>query len=714
MENIIAHGEYPVLIDAETLMHPWITDITDKYIKDDSAITKARLILKESPLSTGYLPVWTGSVNNENRNVSGLYPSHETSILCKSFQNINLDNMVQSETNSIEGQTKHIPMYDGKHISVFSFRESFLNGFKEMYLFFKEKSSLMIKPGGALSYFKNVKLRYVGRQTLLYFLLLNRSKHKKNLKDGKIWGNCFSFLKNNEKLSADSNVNKKIIESEIEIMSYFNIPRFYGYTDKSTLVLPNGNLIPDFFKQTSFEQITKRIENIDKYDIDLQLKVINNSLDNLKQSNNRICGVSDFQKVSSPLPNKNILLSDIFLLSAKKIGDILISNAIVHNSTASWIGNSPVGKSHQSNIDVLPFDLYSGTPGVCLFLSALYKKTSNQSYKNMAIMGLKPIQQQILTGNLDFFKSFGVGIGTGLSSLIYTFCSVSDFLDDICYLDFAELIFEKILSLSRFKAKHMDIMRGLAGAVLGIILLFEKTGKCKYLDAAINLCDLIEENQICDGNKAGGWVHPLHPPHIGFAHGAAGIAYALSRVYNFSQNKKLAVSIKKAIEYENSNYSDIEKNWPDFKSIISGTGKPLYPNQWCYGATGIGLSRLGCKASSKLDIDFDKDIIKAVSTIDKMDFNRLDTLCCGLGGHIDFCIEIEKYKKSLLFDNDYYKKACDISTYIINRAEKFGYFQCNGGNNDINPALFIGISGIGYQLLRVCDRDAFSSILLFQ
>ena len=44
--------------------------------------------------------------------------------------------------------------------------------------------------------------------------------------------------------------------------------------------------------------------------------------------------------------------------------------------------------------------------------------------------------------------------------------------------------------------------------------------------------------------------------------------------------------------YENSVFSDIECNWPDFRDLPNSTG-PSFMTAWCHGAAGIGLARVG-------------------------------------------------------------------------------------------------------------------------
>ena len=80
------------------------------------------------------------------------------------------------------------------------------------------------------------------------------------------------------------------------------------------------------------------------------------------------------------------------------------------------------------------------------------------------------------------------------------------------------------------------------------------------------------------------------------SHGAAGFAYALSSLAEASGREDFADAAAECIAFEDSSYDAARHNWPDLR----GGGAPAWPCQWCHGAPGIGLARLGMQRGGKI------------------------------------------------------------------------------------------------------------------
>ena len=116
----------------------------------------------------------------------------------------------------------------------------------------------------------------------------------------------------------------------------------------------------------------------------------------------------------------------------------------------------------------------------------------------------------------------------------------------------------------------------------------------------------------------------------GFSHGTAGIVYALLRLYEHTRDARLLETAKEAIAYEDTQYSPENRNWVDF----SKPDEPGYKWQWCYGAPGIGLARLGGLAV--LDTEqVDKDIELSLQSTLEFGVQGVDHPCCGNMGRAE-------------------------------------------------------------------------------
>ena len=87
----------------------------------------------------------------------------------------------------------------------------------------------------------------------------------------------------------------------------------------------------------------------------------------------------------------------------------------------------------------------------------------------------------------------------------------------------------------------------------------------------------------------------------------------------------------------------------------------------------------------------------------------LDHLCCGNLGRTDFLLTAGLR----LGRPELTRLARDRAATVLARSEARGGFAWLSGDDSVNPGLFQGIAGIGYQLLRLAEPAAQSSVLLW-
>jgi lantibiotic modifying enzyme len=195
----------------------------------------------------------------------------------------------------------------------------------------------------------------------------------------------------------------------------------------------------------------------------------------------------------------------------------------------------------------------------------------------------------------------------------------------------------------------------------------------------------------------------------GFSHGAAGFAYSLLRLYQVTGQQRFREAAIEAIAYENNTYSHDQANWPDLRTFAHGE-EPKFSNTWCHGATGIGLARLG-----GLEV-LDNPIVRsnmdqAVAAALAVPLTDYDHVCCGNFGRIDFLLEAGRRldRPSLV------KQANLRASQLVRRAESEGRFRLHASVPKAmeNVSFFQGLSGIGYQLLRMIEPQQLPCVLLW-
>src|SRR5206468_11591777 len=92
-----------------------------------------------------------------------------------------------------------------------------------------------------------------------------------------------------------------------------------------------------------------------------------------------------------------------------------------------------------------------------------------------------------------------------------------------------------------------------------------------------------------------GWIRPEMAPVAlaGFAHGVAGIAWALHKLSVATGIHTFAACAASALEYERTLFSDAVENWHDARDSGRPSNGPdtaaKFSTAWCHGAAGIGL-----------------------------------------------------------------------------------------------------------------------------
>jgi lantibiotic modifying enzyme len=192
----------------------------------------------------------------------------------------------------------------------------------------------------------------------------------------------------------------------------------------------------------------------------------------------------------------------------------------------------------------------------------------------------------------------------------------------------------------------------------------------------------------------------------GMSHGAAGIAYALGSVSAATGREEFARVALECIAQENSNYDPERNNWPDLRSPAARAWRC----QWCHGAPGIGLARIAMANRGGTDPKIlEPDIRNALKGVERGWPSRVDTLCCGTLGSVEFLCEAG----SALGRSDLRELASRRLMSVLERASSTGDYRWNAGKRRFNLGLFRGLAGVGYTLLRRVD-DSLPNVLIWE
>lgn len=702
-ENVIANGDQPVLVDLETLMHPWLAYPTPTGSATD-AIFAASELLRDSVLATGYLPGWTVLPGNRVAGVGGLNPEDLYAYKHWKFQDVNTDGMKLVETSETVEVQGHRPTLKGEQLSCAAYRHQIVAGFKAMYYFLLNNRSSLTYPTGPLSTFKGQIVRVVLRPTQLYALVLRRSLENQNLSDGIDWSLNFYLLCRFSKWDEEKDSMPLVQATERYALTRLDIPFFLSYTDVSGIQLTSGRMTTEFFEKPSFEQTVERLQGLNETILNKQIAIIIQAIESTESHVNHMRTQPWKEKTKRKALG---LTSGIAVDIARTFSDILERESVCAGKGVAWTGAVPLPGEQRSYLMVIGDDLYSGVSGIALFLAALEYITGGAGYRDLALVAMAPLCEKLRDreGASRITRTMGIGGGVGLGSVIYTMVRVATFLSENGLLEEAYRT-ALLVTNERIEEDHsLDVMAGAAGAILGLLALYEACQDDFVLRQA-TACGyhlISKQDTGTSGSKA--WKTIGDIPPSGFSHGAAGIAYALLRLYKVTRNQAFLNAALDGIEYERKVFATEVGNWPDFSN---GKDSPSFPCQWCHGAPGIGLARLG--GLDILDDDEIRDeIAVALNTTESFPIGAMDHLCCGNFGRLEMLFTAGH----CLGRGELISLAQYRAIQLLRRAEETHHFFWPSGIDAQNPGFFTGISGVGYQLLRMAHPGVLPSVLLW-
>jgi lantibiotic modifying enzyme len=193
----------------------------------------------------------------------------------------------------------------------------------------------------------------------------------------------------------------------------------------------------------------------------------------------------------------------------------------------------------------------------------------------------------------------------------------------------------------------------------------------------------------------------------GFSHGTAGIAWALSWLAAASGEERFRAAARGALRYERSWFSPERDNWPDLRDSHKNTDKE-YLFAWCHGAPGIGLGRIGMLPHLE-DSEIAAEIQAAVRTTLAGGFGGSQSLCHGDFGNLELVREAGRALGDAALAAESERLAARILTRIEN-----GGLRCGANPKTESLGLMVGLSGIGYGLLRAACPANVPGVLLLE
>ncbi|QRN93727.1 type 2 lantipeptide synthetase LanM family protein [Archangium violaceum] len=693
LENLIAAGEHPVLVDLEALFHQRSSQETG-----DSAHQRAWAALDRSIISVGMLPMLIfGRGGRAGVDMSGL--GGEAGQL--SPQAVPMVEDALHDTMRVvrrQGRTSgssNRPQLQGQPADAAEYTEDIVQGFEETYrLLMRHREEL----GPRLQDFADVEVRHIVRATQRYALLLQESVHPDFLRDGlerdKVLDNLWAEATLWPSL-------RRLVPYEHADLRLGDIPMFTTRPGQRHLWSSTGECIRDYFAHDSLGEVRERLTRLDERDCAWQVSLIRKSMVSLDKGRGAAPVITRTGQRPPPAPASR----EECLAAAISIAEDLAAKAIRGRTDVSWIGMNleDLGRWRWS-LAPLGTDVYEGVGGLALFLAYLARETGRADFEQLAHAALEPVRDS--WRNPDPSDA-GVGAFVGRTSAAYVLGHLAALWNQ------PELLDEVREGLPALEAlidtdTRIDLLSGSAGCALVLLGLHARTGDSRFLEAARRCGErlAVMAQPMPEGGL--GWKGAAgERPLSGFSHGAAGIAYALLELAAATGDTRYRELAQKGLAYERALFVPERANWRDLREPEKGaegiaTG---FMVSWCHGAPGIALGRL-CSLRHQDDVQTRAELATALDTTLREGFGGNHCLCHGDMGNLEpLYLAGER-----LGEPRWIRAALERAAHVIHTGRERGWL-CGLPRGTETPGLLMGLAGIGYGLLRLAAPERVPSVL---
>lgn len=689
-ENIIAMGEHPVLIDLESLFHPYHAQFGRQQSRERAALEMDRSVLR-----VGMLPkrAWAG-VDSDGVDMSGLgtLVNQMSPRPAQYIEGIGTDEMRIARKHRPMPRGSNRPTLQGRDVDVLEYSEHIISGFTGMYTFLQDHRDELSPDGGVLEQFAQDEVRVILRPTHIYSLLLRESYHPDVLRDAidrdlfidRLW----TGVEDQPRLM-------DVIQAEREDLWRNDIPVFTTTPDSPHLWTSTYACVPNFFDQSGMALVRERLAQLSPDDLHRQCWFIRASFTTL------LMGKAELSMPTYALDNHDWIAEPTQLIQAARlVGDRLDELAIRGSGDATWIGVAAVQERYWDLVP-LGLDLYNGLPGVAFFLAYLGAVTGEERYTTLAEAALKSVQRQIEQNNTTIDS---IGGFSGWGGVIYMLSHLGTLWRRPELFDQAEAVVDRIEALIE-QDTHFDVLGGAAGCIGGLLSLYHCRPSARILAVALRCADwLISHVQMMP--QGCGWLTPIaDKPLAGFAHGNAGISWALLKLAAVADVPHIRPVAEAALTYERRLFVPEANNWRDLRK---GDASSSYMTAWCHGAIGIGLARLDT-LSELIVADCRAELEVTLQTALTDGFGRNHSLCHGDLGSVELFIQASQTLNDPLFA----EHARRMAGQVLRSIKQYGWL-CGIPLGVETPSLMTGLAGIGYGLLRVANPTQVPSVMLLE
>jgi type 2 lantibiotic biosynthesis protein LanM len=666
--NVIAGSGGPVLVDCETLMQPVLPEITE-------ARDGAPDVSSDPFAETHLLGCWERDALGNAYDFGGLtggggVPGETHHPV---WQHSNTDAMRLGHVVAQTPETGNCPLLEGRRLTPDLYSRAFREGYSTTYRALAAERQGLAE--GPLERWRQFRVRLLLRPSQLYGTLLARLRTQRYQREGFLGGLLIDALNRAFYPFARKPFLWALVAEERSALEALDVPVFATTADAASLSAADGDSISAPFRATGWEATRSRLAELSEGHLGSHLWWLETYLSRPSGSGGSVVDRKEAR--------------DELVAAATSLAETLVERA--RHSAEDWMlpEDCPTGAP-------LSLHLYDGACGIALFLAASSRMTGSGAHREAAWRAFAALGQRLEEPTASW-SDLPLGACTGLGGMIYALVLGAELLEDETPLDWAQALAQGITEERLQADERLEVASGAAGALFGLAALRSRRPAAVSSDLMAAACRRLASTA---GPWRGGlaWMTPVGPNAMGLAHGAAGIGAALATAVPSVDSPDVLELSRAAFAGERPE-ADAQKLGPELGL------------SWCHGLAGAGIARaIACRQDSRPALvaaidDACRAVLESAPSV-------VDHLCCGNGGRIELLLQAARIKADLSLA----EAAQSAALLMLKRRTLTGGFALlsDGSQGPYDPGFFRGLSGIGYQLLRVAHPDELPAVLAFE
>ncbi|MFB7469627.1 type 2 lanthipeptide synthetase LanM family protein [Kitasatospora sp. NPDC056184] len=517
-ENLVACGDQPVLVDVETLFHPAVPGSAAGFAGDPAARALAGSVHR-----VGLLPQLLigddGAVD-----VSGIGGG------CTGRRLSPVDGVDWAAAGTDEmrlvrrprpfGEAHNRPRLGGAPVEPAEHTEALVAGFRAGYTALAEGRDELTGPRGLLRCFADAEVRVVPRATRVYARLLDESTHPDVLREAGARQAVLDLLRTD---AVDDPGHPGLAGHEVADLWAGDVPLFTTRPGSRDLWTSDGRRLPGELAEAGLARAEVKLAALGAVDRKDQEWIVRAAMAGAAGTPAHRPGRPGPENVWATAPEPERLLA-----AARGLGDQLVAAAYQGRSRTNWLGLELLADRYW-RVRPLGADLAGGYTGTALFLAQLAALTGTDRYAEVARRALVPVPGLLdsLAAHPDHPAAVGSGGYAGLGGIAYALTELARLLDDppvAAWIGPAVALTAAAAEREDDPGVHSGTAGGLA-ALLAVHAAGADGAAAHGPDGRATAAAALIAAGRCAERLA---AHPATAA-TGFAHGSAGVGWALLR-----------------------------------------------------------------------------------------------------------------------------------------------------------------------------------------